>query len=119
MFREVRIPIVKDFDITKDTLGPSEPITYNEILQSEPEPEIWNFFMFEEVKPKGLPPKDFEVLIPFLGSPKKIKFKCPNCDKEFITMANGSKDKTYVECDIKFCSNCGQEFDWRIDNETA
>ena len=122
MFREAKIPIVKDLtdiDITKDTLGPSEPIAYNEIPQPESEPEIWNFFMFEEVKPKGLPPKDFEVLIPFLGSSKKVKFKCPNCDKEFITMANGSKDKTYVECDIKFCSNCGQKFDWRIDNETT
>jgi predicted RNA-binding Zn-ribbon protein involved in translation (DUF1610 family) len=107
MIREIRVP--KPFSVED-----LEPITNNEELQPESEPEIWNFFMFEEVKPKGLPPKDFEVLIPFLGSAKKVKFKCPNCDKEFITMANGSKDKTYVECDIKFCSSCGQKFDWRV-----
>ena len=105
MFREIRVPIEKeltDINIIKDTLGPSKPIEYK------------TYYVFEEEKPKSLPPKDFEVLIPFLGSPKKVKFKCPKCDKEFITMANGSKDKTYVECDIKFCSNCGQEFDWRV-----
>ena len=112
--RDGQFFIVKDLtdiDIMKDTLGPSEPIAYNEIPQPESEPEIWNFFMFEEVKPKGLPPKDFEVLIPFLGSSKKVKFKCPNCDKEFITMANGLKDlaKMYVNYKNFFRFLCGTD----------
>ena len=72
---------------------------------------------FEEEKPKPYSPKDFEIIIPFLNSSKKVKFKCPKCNKEFTTMANSSKDKAYIECEIKFCSNCGQEFNWRIDNE--
>ena len=59
MIREIRIP--KPFSVED-----LKPITDNKILQPESEPEVWNLFVFEEVKPKALPPKDFEVLIPFL-----------------------------------------------------
>lgn len=107
MIREIRIP--KAFSVEA-----LRPIANDEKIKSAQQLDYETYYVFEEEKPKSLPPKDFEVLIPFLGSLKKVKFKCPKCDKEFIAIANGSKDKTYVKCDIKFCSNCGQELDWRL-----
>ncbi len=107
MFKEIRIPKPFSFEALKIA-------TDSEKFQPAPEIEYDTYYVFEEEKPKPLPPKDFEILIPFLGSPKKVKFKCSKCNKEFITMANGSKDKTYVECEIKFCSHCGQKLDWRL-----
>ena len=110
MIREIRIP--KPFSIKN-----LKPIVDNEKLQPTPQLDYETYYIFEEEKPKPYSPKDFEIIIPFLNSSKKVKFKCPKCNKEFTTMANSSKDKAYIECEIKFCSNCGQEFNWRIDNE--
>lgn len=112
MIKEIRVNKPFSIKILK-------PIADNEKIQPTPQLDYETYYVVEEKKSNSLPPKNFEILIPFIGSPKKVKFKCPNCNKEFITMVNGSKDKTYIECEIKFCSNCGQEFNWRIDNETA
>lgn len=113
MIREIRIP--KPFSVEA-----LKPIADNEKLQPKSEPEIWNLFIFEEEKPKSLPPENIELAgIPFFTiSPRKIKFSCPKCKKTIYTMAQLNKQESKVDCEINFCFNCGQEFDWRIEGDT-
>lgn len=105
MLKEIRIP--KPFSLETFKI-----IADNDKLQPSSEIKYETYYIIEREKPKSLPPKDFEVLIPFLGSPKKVKFKCPKCNKQFNTMADIKNNK--VDCDIKFCSTCGQKLDWNL-----
>lgn len=112
MIREIRVP--KPFSI--ETL---KPITDNEKLQPAPQLDYETYYIFKEEKPESLPPENIEIAgIPFFTiSPRKIKFNCPKCKKTIYAMAQLNRQESKVDCEINFCFNCRQEFDWSIDNE--
>lgn len=110
MIREVRVPkprSIEDLKYIKDMLDSVAPGTI----------EYDTYFIIEPEKPKPLPPENIELAgIPFFTiSPRKIKFSCPKCKKTIYAMAQLNKQESKVDCEINFCFNCGQEFDWRIE----
>lgn len=108
MIREIRVPkprSIEDLKYVKDMLDIAVPETI----------DYDTYFIVEPEKPKPLPPKDVKLEgIPFIDSPRKIRFKCPKCDKTIITAAQLNKKNTRVDCEIQYCFNCGQELDWKL-----
>lgn len=109
MIREIRVPkprSIEDLKCVKDMLDIAAPGTI----------DYDTYFIIEPEKPKSLPPENIELAgIPFFTiSPRKIKFNCPKCKKTIYTMAQLNRQESKVDCEINFCSSCGQEFDWRL-----
>lgn len=112
--------MLKEIKISKAfSIKALRPIADNEKLHPAPQLDYETYYVFEEEKPKPLPPENIELAgIPFFTiSPRKIKFDCPKCKKTIYAMAQLNRQESKVDCEINFCFNCGQEFDWRIDNE--
>ena len=108
MIKEIRIP--KPFSIKN-----LRPIADNEKLQPASQLDYETYFIFEEEKSKALSPKNVKLEgIPFINSPRKIRFNCPECGKTIITTAQLNRENTRIDCEIQYCFNCGQELDWRL-----
>ena len=109
MIREIRVPkpkSIEDLKYVKDMLDIEAPGTI----------DYDTYFIIEPEKSKPLPPENIELAgIPFFTiSPRKIKFNCPKCKKTIYAMAQLNRQESKVDCEIQYCFNCGQEFDWRL-----